>query len=102
MCAGKRVRVSQVYAHTCTRMKKREGTCRLGGGRGERVVCVCAGEDEADKELCGQIGADPGPLTGASGLEEARGALSGTTRRQSREGFGGLAGSLCQGVLERG
>lgn len=54
---------------TCT--EEREGRCGLGGVRRERVS-VCAGEDEADKELCKQAGADTVPLTRVSGLGEAR------------------------------
>ena len=55
----------------CTYVDMRGGTggdVQVGWCMQGKGVCVCGGEDEADKEPCRRAGADPGPLTGVSGL----------------------------------
>ena len=55
----------------CTYVDMRGGTggdVQVGWCMQGKGVCVCGGEDEADKEPCRRAGADPEPLTGVSGL----------------------------------
>lgn len=54
----------------CTYVNTREetgGNVQVGWWARGKGVCVCAGEDEANKELCGQTGQTPGPSPGCWG-----------------------------------